>query len=143
MLAAHVGGEESPWTAGGTDPLVLMGVVAALLYGAGWWRLRDRGRPDLAGLPRAACFAAGLAVIALALLSPLDHIGEEYLLAAHMTQHMLIGDVGPLLLTLGVAGPLALFVVPRPALRALARRARARCSGCSDARGWRSPPGPP
>lgn len=123
MLAAHVvSGEGSPWSAWGTDPLVLMGVaVAALLYGAGWWRLRDRGRPDLAGLPRAACFAAGLAVIALALLSPLDHVGEEYLLSVHMTQHMLIGDVGPLLLTLGVAGPLALFVVPRPALRALAR----------------------
>ena len=38
-----------------------------------------------------------------------------------MTQHVLIGDVGPALLVLGVTGPLALFVVPRPALRALAR----------------------
>ena len=122
ILAAHVGEGGDPWTVWGPSPLVLVGIAAvALLYAAGWLRLRGRGRPDLASLPRAAAFAAGLAVIGLALVSPLDHIGEEYLLSAHMTQHMLIGDVGPLLLTLGVMGPLALFVVPRPALRALCR----------------------
>lgn len=123
ILPLHAGGDIDPWTAWGADPLVLAGAAAiGLLYALGWRRLRRRGRADLASLPRAACFAAGLVVIALALISPLDHIGEEYLLSAHMTQHMLIGDVGPVLLTLGVMGPLALFVVPRPALRALARR---------------------
>jgi putative membrane protein len=121
-LALHAAGEQGPGTAWGVDPWVLLGIcAAALLYAAGWRRLRRRGRPDLASVPRAACFGAGLAVIGLALVSPLDHIGEEYLLSAHMTQHMLIGDAGPLLLVLGLAGPLALFVVPRPALRAAAR----------------------
>ncbi len=123
IVSAHVAGDGSPWDTWGADPLVLFGVAGvALLYAMGWSRLRGRGRPDLASLARTACFAGGLVVVGLALLSPLDHIGEEYLLSAHMTQHVLIGDVAPLLLALGVAGPLALFVVPRPVLRALARR---------------------
>jgi cytochrome c oxidase assembly factor CtaG len=121
-LALHAAGELDPWSAWALDPLVPVGLAAVgLLYLAGWLRLRGRARPDLANGWRAAAFAAGLLVIAFALVSPLDHIGEEYLLSAHMTQHMLIGDLGPALLTLGVMGPLALFVVPRPVLRGLAR----------------------
>jgi cytochrome c oxidase assembly factor CtaG len=38
-----------------------------------------------------------------------------------MAQHLLLGDVGPLLIALGLAGPLSLFLLPRPALRGLAR----------------------
>jgi cytochrome c oxidase assembly factor CtaG len=122
ILALHAAGEQEPWTAWGADPWVMAGIAAAaLLYAAGWRRLRRRGRADLASVPRAVLFGAGLAVLGLALVSPLDHVGEEYLLSAHMTQHMLVGDVAPLLLVLGLAGPLALFVVPRPALRAAAR----------------------
>lgn len=122
ILALHAAGEIDPWTAWALDPLVPIGAAAVgLLYMGGWLRLRARGRPDLANGWRAVAFAAGLVVIAFALVSPLDHIGEEYLLSAHMTQHVLIGDLGPALLTLGVMGPLAMFVVPRPALRALAR----------------------
>lgn len=108
-------------------PVVVVAVVAAaLLYAAGWRRLRARRRPDLASAGRAAAFAAGLVVILLALVSPLDAIGERYLLSAHMVQHLLIGDVGPALLALGLAGPLALFVVPRPVLRTVGRSRRAR-----------------
>ncbi len=130
LLPLHAGADRAigegarvdPWTVWGAEPLILVGVViVAVLYAAGWWRLRRRGRPDLAGLARAAAFIAGLSVISLALISPLDHIGETYLLSAHMTQHVLIGDLAPMLLILGLAGPLALFVVPTPMLRALAR----------------------
>ena len=46
---------------------------------------------------RVASFAAGVAVLLIALLSPLDRIGEERLFSVHMTQHLLIGDVAPLL----------------------------------------------
>jgi putative membrane protein len=121
ILALHAVGELDPWTAWAVDPLVVLGLAAAaLMYAAGWVRLRAR-RPDLANGWRAVSFAAGLLVLGLALQSPLDHIGEEYLLSAHMSQHMLIGDLAPALLTLGVMGPLALFVVPRPVLHALAR----------------------
>jgi cytochrome c oxidase assembly factor CtaG len=101
---------------------VLIGAAAAIaLYLAGWWRLRRRGRPDLASVARAALFIGGVTVVVLALVSPLDPIGEEYLMSAHMLQHVLLGDVGPVLIVLGLAGPLALFAVPRPVLRTVAR----------------------
>jgi putative membrane protein len=37
-----------------------------------------------------------------------------------MLQHLLLGDLGPMLLVLGTRGPLAFFVLPQPVLRAVA-----------------------
>ena len=73
--------------------------VAALLY---WHRamvLSWDGRH----VPRwrQVCFGTGLAVIAVALFSPIGHISEE-LVIAHMGEHLLIGDIASLLLVLGL-----------------------------------------
>ena len=65
-------------------------------------------------------------VIVLALLSPLDAIGEGYLLSAHMLQHVLISDVGPALVFLALSGPLLFFFLPRPALVSVAHNRPAR-----------------
>jgi putative membrane protein len=54
---------------------------------------------------RTVCFASGLALIAAAFASPLAHLGEELLLA-HMAQHLVMGDLGALLIVLGLTGPL-------------------------------------
>jgi putative membrane protein len=109
------------------EPTVLIGAaVAATLFATGWLRLRRRGRTELAGTGKAVLFAAGLLVAVLALLSPLDPVGEEYLLSVHMAQHLLLGDVAPLLLVLAITGPLALFVVPKPVLRVVGRNTGAR-----------------
>lgn len=62
-----------------------------------------------------------MAISILALVSPVDRIGEEQLLAAHMLQHLLLGDLGPLLMVLGVRGPLGVFMLPPPLLRVVAR----------------------
>ena len=70
--------------------------------------------------------AAGLAVGVLPLVSPLDAAGDQYLLSAHMLQHVLIGDLAPLLLVLAVRGPLVFFLVPPSLLRPLARSRRLR-----------------
>lgn len=66
-------------------------------------RLAEAGRP----LPtwRLLCFAAGIAVLAVALLSPVSTLGEE-LIVWHMVQHLLIIDIAALLIVLGLTGPM-------------------------------------
>jgi putative membrane protein len=99
------------------DPAVLAGAAVALaLYAQAWLRLRTRGRRA-----HPLLFAAGVAVGALAVVSPLDALAEDKLLSAHMAQHLLIGDVAPLLLVLGLRGPVSFFLLPRPVLGPLAR----------------------
>ncbi len=95
--------------------------VGALLFAQAVIRLRRRGRPDLAGSSRVALFAAGLALTWVALLSPLDEVAEEKLLAGHMAQHVLIGDLVPALTMLALRGPLVLFLLPAAVLAPLAR----------------------
>jgi putative membrane protein len=104
------------------QPLVLAGAALALvLYLRAFIRLRRRGRADRASFGRLALFTCGVAFAALALISPIDPIGEQYLLSVHMLQHVLLGDSAPALILLGLRGPLSLLIVPRPALRRLAR----------------------
>jgi len=99
---------------------------AALLFAQAVVRLRRRGRPDLAGWDRVALFAAGLGVTVFALVGPLDRLADEKLLAAHMGQHVLIGDLGPALMILAVRGPLLVFLLPAAILAPLARNGRVR-----------------
>jgi cytochrome c oxidase assembly factor CtaG len=82
-------------------------------------RLHARGRADLAPWSRLAlaCLAAA---ITLGALLALDRWADT-MLAAHMLQHMLIGDLAPLLLVLAVRGPLVVQLVPAAAVR-IARR---------------------
>jgi cytochrome c oxidase assembly factor CtaG len=79
-------------------------LLAAVLYARRAETLRARGRPVPAW--RLACFAAGLIVLVLAFVSPIDRLGEERLFWVHMLQHVLIGDVAPLLVVFGLTGPL-------------------------------------
>jgi putative membrane protein len=108
----------SAWEA---PPLVIAaaGVLLALFVQA-FVRLRRRGRPDHAPWTRAALFGLGLAVGTLALISPLDPIGEEYLLSGHMLQHVAIADLAPALVLLALRGPLTFFLVPKQVLRPVA-----------------------
>jgi putative membrane protein len=99
-------------------PLLLAAAaVAALRFGSAFRRLRRRGRRDHAGWDRVLLFAAGLGLVTLPLVSPLDAAGDEYLLSAHMLQHVLIGDAGPALLLVAVRGPLLAFMLPAFAVR--------------------------
>jgi cytochrome c oxidase assembly factor CtaG len=102
-------------------PLVVFAaIVACALFAQAFYRLRERGRTDHAPVSRAILFALGVTVGVLALVSPLDAAGEQYLLSAHMLQHVLIADVMTLLLVLALRGPLTFFFVPAAALRGLA-----------------------
>jgi cytochrome c oxidase assembly factor CtaG len=103
-------------------PTVLVGAgIALALFGRSFVRLRARGRSDHAGWSRLVLFAAATTLGTLALVSPLDEIGDSYLLSGHMLQHVLIGDAAPALALVALRGPLLVFTVPTLVLRLLAR----------------------
>jgi putative membrane protein len=104
-----------------TDPAVL--APLALLAGVYVWRFRAARREAGgrgAGPLQALAFGAGVAALLAALVSPIDGLGEEYLFSAHMVQHLLLGDIAPLLLLLGLSR-----VIMRPATRRLQALERA------------------
>jgi cytochrome c oxidase assembly factor CtaG len=97
MYLAHVGGPVF-------EPLqVAVLTLVATAYSLRAINLSQEHRPVPSW--RLICFASGLALIAIAFVSPLGRIDDELVLA-HMGQHLLMGDVGPLLLVLGLTGPL-------------------------------------
>ena len=86
------------------DPLQLVPVVTfGIMYGVRSRRLAAHGRPVPGS--RRACFYGGLGLIAVALSSPLGALADELFLA-HMAEHLLIADIGALLVVLGLTGPL-------------------------------------
>jgi len=105
---------------------VIAAAFAALLFLQAVVRLRRRGRADLAGWDRITLFALGLGLTLFALVGPLDRIADDKLLAAHMGQHVLIGDLGPALMVTALRGPLLVFFLPAPVLAPLARSPRVR-----------------
>jgi cytochrome c oxidase assembly factor CtaG len=117
-LLAHGGASQIGWQ---LEPAVVAAIaLASALFARGFFRLRRR-RPDHAPWTRAALFATALVLGGLAVLSPLDGIGEGELLSAHMLQHVVLADLVPALLLVSLRGPLLAFVLPVPVLRALPR----------------------
>jgi putative membrane protein len=103
------------------DPAVL--APLALLAGVYIWRFRQVRRetgPRGAGAVQAAAFTGAMIALLIALVSPLDGLGEDYLFSAHMLQHVLLGDIAPLLLLLALSR-----VIMRPATRRLVSVERA------------------
>ena len=108
-------------------PIVLVGAGLTLfLFAQGSRRLRRRERTDRADWTRALLFLIAVAISALALVSPLDEVGDSYLLSGHMLQHVLIGDAAPALALIALRGPLIFFFLPCSVLRPLARSRRIR-----------------
>ena len=66
-------------------------------------------------------FYGGVALWAIALISPVDSLAED-LLSLHMAQHLLLAELGAPLILVGLRAPVIFFLLPRPALVALARR---------------------
>jgi cytochrome c oxidase assembly factor CtaG len=60
-----------------------------------------------------AAWFGGLALIGVALLSPLDDLGDTDLVSAHMAQHLLIGDLSAPLILIGLRWPVYPFLLPR------------------------------
>jgi cytochrome c oxidase assembly factor CtaG len=98
----HAHGDEHSEPIGWT--LQPMPLVAIGLGGVGFalLALAARRRGQTLSALRVTSFIAGLAVVAVALMSPLDPFGEERSPAAHMVQHELLLMVAPLLLVGGL-----------------------------------------
>ncbi len=109
------------------DPSILLGTAllcAAYLYVVGPLRKRYGWGPEMKR-GQITAFLIGTAVMFLALVTPLDELGDEYLFSAHMVQHLLITVVAPPLWLLGTPGWLVHILLRQPvigrALRLLTR----------------------
>jgi len=96
-------------------------VVIALLYWSRTRHLAQQGRP----LPRwrRGVFWTGIALVVVALNSPVDRLGEHDFFFIHMTQHVILGDLAPLCFVAGMTGQLlrpVLALRPVERLRVLA-----------------------
>jgi cytochrome c oxidase assembly factor CtaG len=81
-------------TAWDWEPSILIGIAAlAIGYAAlARWRFQRK----------AIFYYAGLTIMFLALVSPLDALADDYLFSLHMFQHLLLSEVVPPLLLLGI-----------------------------------------
>lgn len=114
---------DASWTLD-PGPIVLLG-AASVLYAVRFRHVRAAAgahrshqamlyaRRHEAPRWRAVCFAAALLAAAVALISPVDRLGEQ-VLTMHMVQHLLLLDVAPILAILGFTR-----VLLRPATRRL------------------------
>jgi cytochrome c oxidase assembly factor CtaG len=112
------------WGSWSFDPLVVLAVLAA----GGWYasmlrRVRSRTGARV-GPGHWLFYWSGLGVLLVALLSPLDAIGDSWLLSAHMLQHTLLSDVAPALIVLGLRAPVLPLGLPRGLLAKVAPGAR-------------------
>jgi putative membrane protein len=107
------------WGSWSLDPLAIAALLAAALLYARMYK-RAASRSEAVGASHWIPYAGGLVAIAIALLSPLDAIGDKWLLSAHMAQHVLLSDIAPALLILGLRSPILSLGLARPALRAVA-----------------------
>ncbi len=84
------------------DPPLVLTVDLAILYWIGARRTVTPARKQVAQRWRSACFYTGLAVLAIALASPIEPLSEQ-LFWVHMIQHILL---------LAVAAPLIVLACP-------------------------------
>jgi cytochrome c oxidase assembly factor CtaG len=97
------------------SPPILIPIGAyAYFYIRRFREVRRTSGPRGASARHLAAFIASLVVILVALVSPLDGLGEDYLFSAHMVQHLLLGDIAPLLMLLALSR-----VIMRPLTRRL------------------------
>jgi cytochrome c oxidase assembly factor CtaG len=108
---------DTSWT---FAPIVLIALLGyAVVYGLRWRTARRQGGARAAPIGRAVLWGAGIAALFVALISPLDVLGEQFA-TFHMLQHLLIADLAPICLTLGLTK-----WILRPATRRIHRIERA------------------
>ncbi|MFL5660713.1 MAG: cytochrome c oxidase assembly protein [Ktedonobacteraceae bacterium] len=93
-------------TAWNWEPSIIIGtalLVGLYLYGIGPLRRKYQLATEVKR-GQVVAFLLGVFIMFLALVSPLDELGDSYLFSAHMVQHLFITLVGPPLLLIGTPG---------------------------------------
>jgi cytochrome c oxidase assembly factor CtaG len=107
----HHLGPDRWWLDWSWPPLVVISLsVLSLLYGIGIWNVRKGAVRKTHGA-RSMCFAAGIAFLLIALVSPLD-VYSEVLASVHMVQHTVLMMVAAPLFVLGTPGPVLFQALP-------------------------------
>ena len=111
------------WRHWHNEPFLVGGLILLAWFYAvvtGPWR--DRVAPSARfERGKAWCFHGSLVIFYVAVGSPLDQIGERFLLSAHMLQHQLLIYPSAVLFLLGIPGWLADWLLGAPALRGVFR----------------------
>jgi len=90
---------DASWT---FDPgVIALVLIVGTLYVHRWRAVRAHDGARAAGVGRLALFLGGLVGIVAALVSPIDRLAEQ-LLTMHMVQHVILLDLVPILLILGL-----------------------------------------
>ena len=92
------------------EVICILGLLGGI-YITGWWRLRQRGSTQSANKRSLALYLTGLALLGLALLSPIDTMASM-LFFFHMIQHMLFTMLVPPLLLMANPFPVMLWGLP-------------------------------
>jgi putative membrane protein len=80
---------------------ILIVLVLTIVYFVRWRRVRASGSKRGAGVDRLAAWLGGVLCIAIALISPIDTLADQ-VFAMHMVQHVVLLDLAPILLILGL-----------------------------------------
>lgn len=112
-MLAVVSGPAPGWGSWTFEP-----IVAIVSIAISTWYLKAYRRAGAKGDPPGASwwvpFAFGVALLLLAGLSPLATLADGWLLSASTLQHVLLSDVAPALILLGVRAPLLRLASVRP-----------------------------
>lgn len=103
-------------------PLLWVGLLVAAVWYVSMLRRVRRVTGQPVGAGHWIFYGCGLAVLLIALGSPLNTIAVHWLLSAHMLQHTLLTDIAPPLLILGLRAPVLPLGIPAPLLKRLAHR---------------------
>lgn len=110
------------WGSWSIVPLLWVGLAVAGTWYVLMLRRVKRVTGKSVGASRWAFYFSGLAVILIALGSPLNTIAVHWLLSAHMLQHTLLSDIAPPLIILGLRAPVLPLGMPAPLLKRFAPR---------------------
>ena len=104
--------------------VIIVLALAGTLYSRGWWQLRQRSHGQVRPYRRAVrsrwrlavrwrlvAYWVGLISVGLALLSPIDALGQQ-LFFMHMVQHLLLIMIAPPLLLIANPMPFILWGLP-------------------------------